>query len=67
MLDYYIYVQEVESEREISTASEQKEKEIKDDDADIEFFKIGIRTPRRRKSQLMESGKVKFTKLDEEI
>ena len=32
----------------------------------VEFVKVDIRTPRRRKSQLIQNGKVKFTKLDEE-
>ena len=30
------------TKKSMSTASEQKEKEIKDDDADIEFVKVGI-------------------------
>ena len=38
----------------------------KDTATKVEFVKVDIRTPRRRKSQLIQNGKVKFTKLDEE-
>ena len=46
---------------------EEKKKLVENDTATkVEFVKVDIRTPRRRKSQLIQNGKVKFTKLDEE-
>ena len=42
---------------------DEKKKIVEKDTAKVEFVKVDIRTPQRRKSQLIQKGKVKFSKL----
>ena len=53
-------------EGDMEEEEEEKKKLVEKDATKVEFVKVDIRTPRRRKSQLIQNGKVKFTKLDEE-